>query len=406
MKLGIYGGSFAPIHFGHINAALSFYDKMALGKLLVMPAKTPPHKKLCDDCSEFRFETVKLAFSDVTGNRNIEVSDFEMKRDAISYTVDTLEHFASPENELYFLCGTDMFLTLEEWKNPKRIFELAHIVCVRREHERAVFEEIKQKEELYKLKYDARITVLDTEAFEISSTELRDMISRGENTDKYIPANVREYIDLHGMYGSRVRLDELKEKVRSYMGEKRYLHTLSVTEEAERLASIIGLPDYERFAVCVSALLHDITKDFPMHWHKKTCKKHGLADGRDYETPNVLHQLTGAYIAKTDFGYITNERICTSISCHTTGRKSMNVFDKILFIADYIEPQRKAEACISLREHFYRNIVEKRPPIEVLNETVYLALENTISHLKKKNDIINFRTLDARDSLKEEVKNK
>jgi nicotinate-nucleotide adenylyltransferase len=115
-KLGIYGGTFNPIHNGHIKAAEAFYDTVGLDELLIMPTFVSPHKEMMKgDDPSYRLEMTSLAFD---GNvRNITVSDYEISKGGKSYTYLTLEHFSSSDTELFFLMGTDMFLCLD-----KRLF--------------------------------------------------------------------------------------------------------------------------------------------------------------------------------------------------------------------------------------------------------------------------------------------
>ena len=125
-KLGIYGGTFNPPHNGHIYAAEKFIEACNLDKLLIMPALIPPHKQVNDDSPYARLEMTKLAFSNSKYYpEKLSVSDYEITSKQISYTYKTLEHFANDETELYFLCGTDMFISLGSWKNPARSSILA-----------------------------------------------------------------------------------------------------------------------------------------------------------------------------------------------------------------------------------------------------------------------------------------
>ena len=116
-RLGIYGGTFNPIHIGHIRACRAFYDEMKLDELILIPTAVSPFKseKTDNEPSE-RLKMVKAAFE--KDDRNINVSDYEIEKGGKSYTYLTLEHFSSPDTEIYFLMGTDMLLSLGEWKNP------------------------------------------------------------------------------------------------------------------------------------------------------------------------------------------------------------------------------------------------------------------------------------------------
>ncbi len=198
-KLGIYGGTFSPPHNGHVGAAEAFAATVAPDKLLIMPDFLPPHKQIdgeVDTCD--RIEMCKLAFSHVT---SAEVSELEIKRGGTSYTALTLEELSSNEHELYFLCGTDMFLTLGEWYMPDKIFELATICYVRRENDEENGNEIKLRTEEYIKKFNARIIPISAPVKEISSSELRLAIKQNDNRlTKLLPQGVYEYIKIRGLY--------------------------------------------------------------------------------------------------------------------------------------------------------------------------------------------------------------
>ena len=130
MRTGIYGGTFSPPHNGHVSAAKAFFEQARLDRLLIMPSLISPHKPTAeDDVPQRRVDMLKLAFE---GDPRITVCDYEIKQGGVSYTYLTLEHFHSEGDTLCFLTGSDMFLTLDEWKNPERIFELAEIWCMSR----------------------------------------------------------------------------------------------------------------------------------------------------------------------------------------------------------------------------------------------------------------------------------
>ena len=131
MRIGIYGGSFSPIHNGHIRALKAFLEQMQLDFVYVIPTYNPPHRKsgkVID--SEHRMKMCELALKDVEG---VVVSDIEIKRGGTSYTVDTLRSLYNENNRLFLLMGTDMMLTLDTWRSPAEIFKLCYPVYMRRE---------------------------------------------------------------------------------------------------------------------------------------------------------------------------------------------------------------------------------------------------------------------------------
>ena len=198
-KLGIYGGTFNPPHLGHVGAAESFASLIEPDEFLIMPDFLPPHKLFEGNVSaEDRLEMSKLAFSHI---KNVAVSDMEIKRGGKSYTSVTLEELSEKDTEIYFLCGTDMFLTLSEWFRAEIIFKLATICYVRRENDAENTALIDSLTKEYEKKYNARIIAIPACVREISSSSLRECLS-GNSDDalNYLPKSVYEYINDRGLY--------------------------------------------------------------------------------------------------------------------------------------------------------------------------------------------------------------
>ena len=195
-RIGLFGGTFAPPHLGHVHAAQTMSDMMNLDRLLIMPPAIPPHKvKTSIDTPEDRLEMCRAAFSGISG---VEVSDYEIAKGGVSYTYDTLEYLAHPRREIYLLCGTDMFMTLSKWKNSDRIFRLANIVCVPRYSDGE--DEIRHKAKEYEAVFSANITVIGSDPFEISSTEIRERIENGGDLSDLLPKKVIEIIEKKHLY--------------------------------------------------------------------------------------------------------------------------------------------------------------------------------------------------------------
>ena len=200
--LGIYGGTFSPPHIGHVNAGLSFLRQLQLDRLMVMPARVPPHKPNGSIDPIHRLRMTQLAFADAPEyGESLFVSDWEMTRQTISYTAETLRFFHMQGYKLYFLCGTDMFLSLDQWYRPDQIFSLSTIAYIRREDEspeiRIRIEEAKRH---YRIKYNAEPVEILTKPIDISSSEIRNMLESGKDASPYISTAVQEYIKANGLY--------------------------------------------------------------------------------------------------------------------------------------------------------------------------------------------------------------
>lgn len=199
MRIGIYGGTFSPVHNGHIAAAKAFMEQMWLDVLYVIPTGTSPHKQM-DGMADNpdRLNMCRLAFEGSMDG--VIVSDTEMRRGGKSYTVDTLRQLYREGDRLFLLCGTDMLLTLDKWREPEEIFRLCYPVYVRRESDSSLDSVIVEKLKEYKEKYGKNVMRVITPPIEISSSEIRRMIGAGEDISAFVPNAVRDYIITRGLY--------------------------------------------------------------------------------------------------------------------------------------------------------------------------------------------------------------
>ena len=185
MRIGIFGGTFSPVHNGHIAAAHAFMEKMWLDVLYVMPTALPPHKQLHGDAAAAdRLEMLRLAFAGMDG---VIVSDMEIRRGGRSYTVDTLRQMHADlhgDDRLFLLMGTDMLLS----------------VYIRREADAALDGEIIRRIARYRAEYGKTVCRVDAPALEVSSTEIRQAVAAGRSIDDMVPPAVAAYIREKNLY--------------------------------------------------------------------------------------------------------------------------------------------------------------------------------------------------------------
>lgn len=193
MKIGIYGGTFDPVHLGHLLLAQYVLEELLLDKIIFIPASIPPHKKqvrITD--SALRWEMLNLAIAD---NPAFEASRAELDRPGISYTVQTLEtlieNFQIEKKDLFLLLGADSLLDLHKWYAPHRIFELCQVVVCPRPNLNIA---------------DAKSDFLDqiipvkAPLIEISSTSIRQHIKTGHSIKYWVPSSVADFIEKHQLY--------------------------------------------------------------------------------------------------------------------------------------------------------------------------------------------------------------
>lgn len=395
MKIGVYGGTFNPPHLGHLTAARAVFDLLKLDKLLLVPAGLPPHKALPagSPTAERRLEMTRLAAEQLGLGDRVQVLDLELRRQGKSYTADTLSQIRElyPEAELWLLMGTDMFLTLQTWHEPEAIFAQAGIAAFGRTEEDTEELFSVQREYLYRTYPDARIFTLTIPGVvDISSTELREQLSADRGANLLAPA-VYGYILREGLYGTgaelkHLPLSKLRPVALSYLKHKRIPHVLGTEQEAIRLAERYGA-DVEKARV--GALLHDCTKKLDMEAQLALCRHYGIElDELEQKALKLLHAKTGAAIARDVFG--VDEEIYSAILWHTTGHANMTLLEKILYLADYIEPSRDFPGVDKLRAVCYKN----------LDAGLLMGLEMTIGEMNAMGNPVHHATIEARDALK------
>ncbi len=399
-RLGIYGGSFNPIHIGHIRAANAFYDEMKLDELVIMPTAVSPFKT--EDLDNDPYERLKMANAAFeNSDRNITVSDYEIEKGGKSYTYLTLEHFSSPDRELFFLMGTDMLLSLDGWKNPDIILKLATICHARRENVDSDTEKaIAEAKARYTSDYNARIIDLDITPFEVSSTEIRNAVKEGKSISDLVTPEVEEIIRNDRLYLNC----PLYATVRKLVREKRWRHIFATEEEALRLSDIFDLPQSDKEKLRVAAVLHDITKYLTRDEHLALLNEMGVTpDEGTLASDKTLHQMTGAYLARKLHPDMVDDTVFDAIRYHTTGKADMPITTKLMYLSDFIEPTRTFPDCVKLRAIFY-SMIEKGDKLKTLDEIMLISLDMTIADLKDNGYPIHSDTVKAREYIIEKLK--
>lgn len=359
MKIGIYGGSFNPPHLGHLAAARAAVSALGLDRLVFVPAGLPPHKELPagSPTPGQRLAMTEIAADQLLLPEVTEVWDVELRRAGRSYTADTLEAAAErwPEAELWLLMGTDMFLTLHQWHEPERILALAGVCAFGRTEAdgEAVF--APQREYLSKT-YGARMTTISIPGLvDVSSTRMREELAAGAGRE-FLPEAVYGYILREKLYGTnadlkRLSLEDLRCVSSSMVYAKRLAHIRGCEEEAARLARRWGA-DENRMRR--AAILHDCTKYLSHEEHLEICGRYGIGlDPLERATDKLLHAKSGAALAKHVFGQAD---IYDAILYHTTARAGMSLEEKLLYIADYMEPNRDFPEVEELRRLAYSDL--------------------------------------------------
>ena len=390
MRIGVYGGTFNPIHRGHLTAARAAADALGLEKVLLIPDNLPPHKArpAGSATGEDRLEMCRLTAGEVPG---MEVLDLELRRSGPSYTSDTLAelHAQYPDDELWLLVGSDMFLSLQEWHEPERILSLAGIAAFHRTRGDETERFAQQKANLEQI-YGARVALLENpDVVEISSTELRVQLAQGRGRS-FLTEAVCGYVLRRGLYGTHADLkhltpEELRPIALSFLKPKRMPHVLGTEHEAAVLARRYGA---DVTSARIAALLHDCTKKLSMEEQLALCEQYGIAlDELERKNLKLLHAKTGAAIARDLFG--VSDEIYWAIYWHTTGKADMTKLEKVIYLADYIEPSRDFPGVEKLRRAVHAD----------LEHGLLMALEDSIEEMRQRGNPVHPNTVEARDYL-------
>lgn len=195
-RYGIIGGTFDPIHYAHLYIAYEAREQLNLDKIIFMPAGTQPLKvdnKVTS--SELRYSMVKLAIEDY---REFSISDYEIEKQGLSFTYETLEHFKRDDRELFFITGADCLMNIEKWREVEKIFSICtFVVFLRGGFDK---EKLKEQKKIIEEKYNGNIVLLELKELEISSTDIRNRIRENKRIDFFVPPKVREFIESKHLY--------------------------------------------------------------------------------------------------------------------------------------------------------------------------------------------------------------
>lgn len=374
------GGTFDPIHYGHLILAEYVMTDMQLDHMMFIPSGTP-YLKSEVTAKEHRLAMTKLGIQD---NPKFKINTIEMERTGNTYTIDTIQTLIQsyPETDFYFVMGADSLFDLEKWKDSTRLFQICHFIVANRGGMYSPDTLNKEIRRLY-AKYNARISQVRIPDIQISSTEIRNRVMGNQSIRYLLPETVEAYIRIHDIYQESLNLEVIKNQLKASLEYARYEHTLGVEETALSLASIHGVNPSK---AQVAALLHDCAKHMSDDQVIKLCASEGIAlTPEALGNPDLIHAKIGALMATLDYG-VDDIDILNAITYHTTGRPKMSELEKVIYIADYIEPGRnKAPQLDYIRETAQKS----------LDEALFLIMRDTILYLESQHKYIDPLTREA-----------
>ncbi len=404
MKRGFLGGTFNPPHLGHVRAALAASAQLGLEELYFIPTGEPPHKTLPEDTAsaQQRLEMTRLAAEGIPG---ADALDLEIRREGPSYSVYTAQELKArdPEGELWLLCGTDMFLSLDRWYRSDWLLRNLCIAAYPRKA--GEIPALEEQAEVLRRGWDTKVELIRLDPLEISSTDIRAALKKGTGSE-LLGDGVYAYILRSRLYGVQPEPEALWRLALPRQVEKRLPHVQGCREEAIRLARRWGADPAEAER---AAILHDVTKGLPPEEQLRLCAEYGIIPGigaadpsavpppeaRSFaeKYPKVLHAFSGAAVAWGEFG--VSEAVRDAIMWHTTGKKDMRLLEKIIWLADYTEPTRTMPGVKKVR----------RLSDQDLDSALRKAMQNSVEHVEERGDTPHPATREAlTDLLKKEMK--
>lgn len=398
-KIAIMGGTFDPIHLGHLVAAEAVRQELGIERVIFVPTGKPPHKANQNVMqSEHRYLMCVLA---TLQNPYFDVSRVEIDRSGTTYTIDTVKEIkrhCDKDCRLYFITGADAINQIMTWKEPEKLLALCDFVAVTRPgyDKNKLNKTIDGLNNVFNI--GASVHFLEVPALAISSTDIRNRVIAGKTIKYLLPDNVEDYILKNHLYlneeiSADPLVDLINKRLHYMLSPMRFTHTQGVASEAYELAQLYGVDKSKAY---LAGLLHDCAKDLSVEEKLKLYEELDLeVDDILLKQPDLMHSFLGAELAERDFN-IKDEDILNAIRYHTTGRENMSTLEKIIYLADFFEPSRK----------YFDGIDEiKSLSYKDLDEAMIFALNNTISYNKKKNRFIHPLSEAALEFYKEE-KNK
>lgn len=344
-RLGIMGGTFNPVHNGHIEVAKAAMEQFNLDKVLFVTSGNPPHKKGEKILNaKLRHKMVEFA---IEGIEKVEACDYEVLKSEYSYTIETLKYLKKQyDSELFLIMGADSFHNLHMWYKPRAIMERCTLLV----YDREGYDLEKDLKEIKK-EYYCHVELIKSLKIDVSSSEIREKVQNGESVDGLLNEEVKGFIERNQLY----KPDEgtFKNRIQKRLKPERFNHSVGVSKTASDLASYYNEDPNKAY---IAGILHDCAKNLNYDEMMKKCADYDVEiDEHEMKNPALIHAKLGAKVAEYEFD-ITDEDILNAIKWHTLGRADMTTLEKIIFVADMIEPNRKIDGVANLRKIAYKDL--------------------------------------------------
>jgi nicotinate-nucleotide adenylyltransferase len=387
LRLGIFGGSFNPVHLGHISLAEKALSELKLDRVVFIPAYRSPFKLDANGMETSAIDRIDMLAASIAGDSRFTIDICEIRREGVSYTIDTLKDIIErylPEGKPALIIGDDLAAEFPKWRESGKILELADIAIGRRINSKAA-------------EYSFPHIIIENEVMSISSQEIRQGISEGGNWQPLIPGEAAAIIENRQLYGFSGAVREntvpgsiilrIEKSAREALSTERFLHSRNTALQAFDLCRRFGLDPTDGY---LAGIAHDLAKQLDNKQMLKIVKSAGMEiSGLEKDKPNLLHGKAAAVLLRECF-YIHNEDILEAVAFHTSGSENMGPLAKVIYIADKTESSRNITP--SLR---------KMCREDTLDNILFAVLEIMIQKLQSKGADLSKDTVKLLNRIKE-----
>jgi nicotinate-nucleotide adenylyltransferase len=389
MKFAILGGSFNPVHIGHLFLADAALTALGYDRIILVPAHTSPFKPGIQGSSPK--DRLDMLIASIPADSRLTIDDCEIRREGVSFTIDTVKDIIEryrPEGKPGLILGDDLARDFHKWRNAGEIAALADIIIGHR-----------LSAENTPFPYPHK--QLDNEILELSSGNVRDRIAKGQAWTYLVSPGAQFIIRDRGLYGLRQPepgsgdgagitvelIARVEAAARSMLSPVRFLHSRNVALLVRDLCRQFGLDPQAGY---LAGIAHDICKSFPEEELFRLTKRDGRPVSRlEKKKPSLLHARAGAVLLKERFG-VQNGDILDAIRLHTLADPEMGPLAKAVFIADKIEISRE-RVDASLRD------IAAFPSLDALFAVV---LDNNVAYLRSRKLSLSKGTIRLLDAMK------
>ena len=387
MKLGILGGSFAPVHNGHIFLAEKALAALKLDRVVFIPAYRSPFKLDAEGMEITAKDRIDMLAASIIGDYRFAIDICEIRREGVSYTINTLEDIIErylPDGKPALIIGDDLAADFLRWRDSGKILKLADIVIAHRVDSAVI-------------NYPFANTYIENEILDVSSHEIRRRIGEGGDWRQYVPSGAAAIINDRKLYGckgdSRPEsapdsvIQRVETAARETLSTERFLHSRNTALHAYDLCRRFGLDPMEGY---LAGIGHDLAKQIDNKQMLKIVKTAGLdISALETDKPNLLHGKAAAVLLRERFS-INNEDVIEAVAIHTSGSENMGQLAKVIFIADKTEVSRNIDPAL-------RRMCRE----DTLDNILFAVLEKSIAKVQAKGMDVSDDSLRLLKKLKE-----